>query len=144
MYFSAFYKVAQLFEPLLHCTVWDPRLAAAAHRACLRGVLASGSHWCQARLVEADFRASLDQLTDLGWADLRGADLSFAQFQGANLRRANLRGAALYGTNFREADLRGADLRGVDLRDCQWRDASLNGALLEGARLPDGMVCAAE
>ena len=49
---------------------------ALMHRCCLRGVLAADSHWRDARLVEADFRSGLDQLTDLGGADLRGADLS--------------------------------------------------------------------
>ena len=42
---------------------------AVMHRCCLRGVVAAGSSWRQARLVEADFRSGLDQLTDLGHAD---------------------------------------------------------------------------
>lgn len=48
--------------------------------------MAAASLWQRARLVEADCRAALVQLTDLGRADFRGADLSFAQFNGVNLR----------------------------------------------------------
>ena len=73
--------------------------AAHLHRACSRGVLAAGSLWQRARLVEADFRSGLDQRTDLGHASLLGADL---------------REAAVYGANFCRADLRGADLRSLD------------------------------
>ncbi|MFM7239262.1 MAG: hypothetical protein ACKOZN_06655 [Cyanobium sp.] len=43
------------------------------HRCCLRGVVAAGSRWRDARLVEADFRSRLDQLIDLGQADFQGA-----------------------------------------------------------------------
>ena len=42
---------------------------AVMHRCCLRGVIAANSTWHTARLVEADFRSGLDQLTDLGKAD---------------------------------------------------------------------------
>ena len=45
---------------------------ALLHRTCLRGVVAAGSHWREARLVEADFRSGLDQLTDLGGPISRG------------------------------------------------------------------------
>ena len=92
--------------------------SAFMHRCCLRGVLAAGSHWHQARLVEADFRSGLDQLTDLGGADFQGADL---------------RGACLYGADLRQADLQQADLRGCDLRDCNMEGSRLEGAQLEGA-----------
>lgn len=110
---------------------------AVMHRCCLRGVVAAGSRWQQARLVEADFRSGLDQLTDLGRADFRGADLSFALLQGAQLHGADLRDTCLYGTDLRHADLREADLRGCDLRDCQLDGTRLDGARLEGARWPD-------
>ena len=76
------------------------------HRCCLRGVVAAGSSWRQARLVEADFRSGLDQLTDLGHADFAEADLSFALLEGANLRSCNLR----------QADLSGCDLRDTQLQ----------------------------
>lgn len=111
--------------------------SAHLHRACLRDVLAAGSRWNQARLVESDFRSGLDQLTDPGQASFLGADLSFALFQGANLQQADLRGAALYGANFSRAVLRGADLRVQDLRECQLQGALLEGALLEEAHLPE-------
>ena len=101
------------------------------HRCCLRGVVAAGSKWRNARLVEADFRSGLDQLTDLGEADFRGADLSFALLQGANLHGANLQASCLYGANLRGCDLREADLRGCDLRDTQLQEALLTGALLD-------------
>ena len=107
--------------------------SAFMHRCCLRGVLAAGSHWHQARLVEADFRSGLDQLTDLGGADFQGADLSFALLQGAQLHGADLRGACLYGADLRQADLQQADLRGCDLRDCNMEGSRLEGAQLEGA-----------
>lgn len=110
---------------------------ALLHRACLRGVVAAASLWRRARLVEADFRSGLDQLTDLGRADFRGADLSFAQFNGANLRQACLRECALYGTDFSGADLGEADLRGCDLRHALIGTARLEAARLEGARLPE-------
>ena len=110
---------------------------ALLHRACLRGVVAAASLWQRARLVEADFRSGLDQLTDLGRADFRGADLSFAQFNGANLRQACLQEASLYGTDFSGADLRQADLRGCDLRHARIDSARLEAARLEGARLPE-------
>ncbi len=103
---------------------------ARLHRCCLRGVVAAGSIWCEATLVDVDFRSGQDQLTDLGGADFRGADLSFAQLQGVQLRGADLRGSCLYGANFSGADLRQADLRGCDLRACQ-----LDGADLQQARL---------
>jgi uncharacterized protein YjbI with pentapeptide repeats len=110
---------------------------ALLHRACLRGVVAAASLWQGARLVEADFRSGLDQLTDLGRADFQGADLSFAQFHGANLRQACLQEAILYGTDFSGADLREADLRGCDLRHALIASARLEAARLEGARLPE-------
>lgn len=110
---------------------------ALLHRACLRGVVAAASLWQRARLVEADFRSGLDQLTDLGCADFRGADLGFAQFNGANLRQACLQEASLYGTDFSGADLRQADLRGCDLRHARIDSARLEAARLEGARLPE-------
>jgi uncharacterized protein YjbI with pentapeptide repeats len=109
---------------------------ALMHRCCLRGVIAANSRWCNARLVEADFRSGLDQLTDLGGADFQGADLSFALLQGVQLRGSDLRGACLYGANFSGADLQQADLRGCDLRDTQLAGAALQGARLEGALLP--------
>ena len=84
---------------------------AVMHRCCLRGVIAASSTWHTARLVEADFRSGLDQLTDLGKADFNNADLSYALLQRANLHGANLIGCCLYGTSFCEADLRKADLR---------------------------------
>jgi uncharacterized protein YjbI with pentapeptide repeats len=108
--------------------------AALLHRTCLRGVVAAGSLWRSARLVEADFRSGLDQLTDLGGADLQGADLSFAQLQGALLRGADLREAALYGADLRGCDLSQADLRGCDLRDCNLEGAQLETARLAGCR----------
>ena len=55
------------------------------HRCCFRGVVAANSQWHESRLVEADFRSGLDQLTDLGESDFENADLSFALLQGANL-----------------------------------------------------------
>lgn len=88
---------------------------ALLHRCCLRGMLAAGSHWRRARLVEADFRSGLDQLTDLGGADFREADLSFALFQAAQMAEADLRGSCLYGANLAGADLTGANLEGCDL-----------------------------
>ena len=99
---------------------------AFLHRACLRGVLGADSCWRQARLVEADFRSGLDQLTDLGRADLREADLSFALLNGANLRGADLRGSCLYGANLSQADLRQAQLEGCDLRDTRLAGAQLD------------------
>jgi BTB/POZ domain-containing protein KCTD9 len=108
---------------------------ALLHRCCLRGVLAAGSRWRGARMVEADFRSSLDQLTDLGGADLRDADLSFALMQGVQLHGADLRGACLYGANLSGADLQEASLSGCDLRD-----TNLAGANLEGARLDDALL----
>jgi uncharacterized protein YjbI with pentapeptide repeats len=104
---------------------------ALMHRCCLRGVVAAGSQWQGARLVEADFRSGLDQLTDLGCADFAGADLSFALLQGANLHAANLRDSCLYGANLQGCDLRDADLRGCDLRDTQLQDAQMEGALID-------------
>ena len=56
------------------------------HKCCLRGVLAANSNWYSTRLVEADFRSSLDQLTDLGESNFENSDLSFALLQGANLQ----------------------------------------------------------
>jgi uncharacterized protein YjbI with pentapeptide repeats len=88
------------------------------HRCCLRGVVAAGSRWRDARLVEADFRSGLDQLTDLGQADFQGADLSFALMQ--------------------QLQLHGADLRGCDLRYTQLSGDDRRGALLDGALLPAG------
>ena len=110
---------------------------ALMHRACLQGVVAGGSSRRQARLVEADFRSGLDQLTDLGEADFRDADLSFASFQGANLQVANLQQACFYGTNLRGCDLRRANLRGCDLREAQLDGAQLEGADLQGAMVVD-------
>ncbi|MGL6134472.1 MAG: pentapeptide repeat-containing protein, partial [Prochlorococcaceae cyanobacterium] len=110
--------------------------AALLHRTCLRGVLAAGSRWCDARLVEADFRSGLDQLTDLGGADFQRADLSFAQMHGAQLHGADLRGCCLYGADLSSVDLQDADLRGCDLRDTRLAGANLQGARLDGARLP--------
>ena len=110
--------------------------AAQLHRCCLRGVVAAGSCWAQARLVEADFRSGLDQLTDLGQADFHGADLCFGLLQGANLHAANLQGCSLYGASLAGADLRQADLRGCDLRDTDLAGAQLEGAQLDGALLP--------
>lgn len=111
---------------------------AVMHRCCLRGVVAAGSQWQGARLVEADFRSGLDQLTDLGGTDFSGADLSFALLQGANLHGADLRGSCLYGANLAQADLQAADLRGCDLRDTGLQGAHLEGARLEAAQLPGG------
>ena len=73
-------------------------------------MVAAGSRWCEARLVEADFRSGLDQLTDLG-----GADLSFALLNGANLHGANLEG-------------------------CDLRDTQLNGARLGGAKQAEALL----
>ncbi|QEY31307.1 pentapeptide repeat-containing protein [Synechococcus sp. RSCCF101] len=109
---------------------------AILHRCCLRGVVAPGSHWQGARLVEADFRSGLDQLTDLGMASFRGADLSFARLDGARLPRTDFREACLYGASLRRADLSGADLSGCDLRDTCLEGARLEGARFDGARLP--------
>jgi len=92
---------------------------AAMHLACLRGVPAAGNLWQQARLVEAEFRSSLDEVTDLGRADFT-----------ANLWQASVCGAVLYAANFSRAVLRGADLRLVNSRDCP-----LQGALLEGVSM---------
>ena len=91
---------------------------AAMHRACLRGVLAAGNLWQQARLVEAEFASSLNELTDLGRADFT-----------ANLRQASGCGAVLYAANFSRAVLRGADLREVYLRDFNLQGAPLEGRL---------------
>ncbi|MCH2565983.1 MAG: pentapeptide repeat-containing protein [Prochlorococcus sp. ALOHA_A2.0_51] len=102
---------------------------AVMHRCCLRGVIAASSRWHHTRLVEADFRSGLDQLTDLGKADFNNADLSYALLQRTNLHGANLLRCCLYGTSFCEADLREADLRGCDLRNSK----------LEGAKLPKGL-----
>ena len=107
------------------------------HRCCLRGVVAAGSSWQHARMVDADFRSGLDQLTDLGQANFRGADLSFALFQGAQLGGADLRESCLYGANLAAAHLEGADLRGCDLRDCRLTGAHLVGAHLEGSLLSE-------
>ena len=104
---------------------------ALLHRCCLRGVVAARSRWRRARLVEADFRSGLDQLTDLGYADFTRADLSFALLQGVNLHAAILKGSCLYGANLRGCDLRGADLRDCDLGDTQLQDALLEGALID-------------
>jgi len=71
--------------------------------------VAAGSSRRQVRLVEADFRSGLDQLTDLGHADFAEAGLSFALLEGANLR-----GSCLYG-----ADLEGACLAGTLLAESQ-------------------------
>ncbi|MFL0791865.1 MAG: pentapeptide repeat-containing protein [Prochlorococcus sp.] len=109
---------------------------AFMHRCSFRGVVAADSIWLNARLVEADFRSGLDQLTDLGGANFTDADLSFALFQGAQLHHACLKGSCLYGANFNRADLHGADLRGCDLRDTQLQDCNLDQALLEDALLP--------
>ncbi|MCP9888252.1 pentapeptide repeat-containing protein [Cyanobium sp. ATX 6A2] len=109
---------------------------APLHRCCLRGVVAAGSVWRDARLVEADFRSGLDQLTDLGGADFRHADLSFALLQGAQLHGADLRDCCLYGANFAGADLREADLSGCDLRDTQLSGANLTDARIEGVLWP--------
>ena len=106
---------------------------AVMHRCCLRGVVAAGSSWKQARLVEADFRSGLDQLTDLGHADFAEADLSFALLEGANLQ-----GSCIYGANLRSCNLRQADLSGCDLRDTQLQGADLEGACLVGALLAEG------
>jgi len=95
---------------------------AVMHRCFLRGVVAAGSSWKQARLVEADFRSGLDQLTDLGHADFAEADLSFALLEGANLHGANLQGSCIYGANLRSCNLRQADLSGCDLLG--WRASS--------------------
>ncbi|MEB3333999.1 MAG: pentapeptide repeat-containing protein [Cyanobacteriota bacterium] len=91
---------------------------ALLHRCCLRGVVAGGSSWRLARMVDADFRSGLEQLTDLGSADFTGSDLSFALMQGANLQ-----GSCLYGAN-----LRGCDLRGANLSDCDLANTQLEGA----------------
>ena len=106
------------------------------HRCCLRGVVAAGSRWCEATLVDVDFRSGQDQLTDLGGADFRGADLSFAQLQGVQMRGADLRGCCLHGTNFSGADLRQADLRGCDLTACQLDSADLQQARFDAAPSP--------
>jgi uncharacterized protein YjbI with pentapeptide repeats len=95
---------------------------AVMHRCCLRGVVAAGSSWKQARLVEADFRSGLDQLKGLGHADFAEADLSFALLKGANLQGANLQGSCIYGANLRSCNLRQADLSGCDLLG--WRASS--------------------
>jgi len=73
--------------------------------------------WAAARLVKADFRSGLDQLTDLGMACFREADLSFARLDGALLMRSDFRKACLYGASPRHADLTEADFRHCDLRD---------------------------
>ena len=104
------------------------------HRCCLRGVITAGSAWHTARLVEADFRSDLDQLTDLSKEVFNNAGLSYALLQRANLHGANLLRCCLYSTSFCEADLRKADLRGCDLRN-----SKLEEALREGALLPEGV-----
>jgi len=110
------------------------------HRCCFRGVVAANSKWHETRLVEADFRSGLDQLTDLGGSDFENADLSFALFQGANLYGANLRGCCLYGTDFSKADLREADLSGCDLRETKLGKAQLTGTIFEGAIFPEDFM----
>ncbi len=108
---------------------------AALHRCCLRGVLAAGSCWNNAKLIEADFRSGLDQLTDLGDSDFRDSDLSFALLQGVRLHHASFVGASLYGADLSNADLMCADLSGCDLRDTKLNGAILQGSKLEGALL---------
>ncbi len=78
-------------------------------------MIAASSRWHHTRLVEADFRSYLDQLTDLGKEDFNNADLSYALLQRTNLHGANLLRCCFYGTSFCEADLREADLNGCDL-----------------------------
>lgn len=65
---------------------------AFLHRTCLRGIVAAGSHWVEARLVEADFRSGLDQLTDLRHADLRGCDLRDCSLDGTLMENAQCDG----------------------------------------------------
>ena len=84
-------------------------------------MIAASSAWHTARLVEADFRSDLDQLTDLSKEDFNNADLSYALLQRTNLLRC-----CLYGTSFCEADLREADLHGCDLRNSKLEGALLN------------------
>ena len=110
------------------------------HRCCFRGVVAANSKWHESRLVEADFRSGLDQLTDLGESDFENADLSFALLQGANLHGANLRGCCLYGADFSKADLREADLSGCDLRETKLEQAQLTGTIFEGAIFPEDFM----
>ena len=87
------------------------------HRCCLRGVVAGGSSWRNARMVEAHFRSGLDLLTDLGPADFGGADLSFALFQGTQLGGPNLRDTCPYGANLAAALLDGSPLSGHQLAE---------------------------
>lgn len=131
---DSFWQEADLSGSRLQGAIFD---RALLHRTCLQGVVAADSRWRQARLVEADFRSGLDQLTDLGGADFHGADLSFAVLQGANLQAATLELACCYGTDLRGCDLRGAILRGCDLRDSLLEGAQLDGADLAGALLPE-------
>lgn len=74
-------------------------------QALLWGVLATGSLRRQAGLVEADFRSSLDQLTDLGKANLSGSDPAEANLTGCDLRATYRTGAKLEGTRLEDAQL---------------------------------------
>jgi uncharacterized protein YjbI with pentapeptide repeats len=112
---------------------------AFMHKCCLRGVIAGRSKWHGARLIEADFRTGLDQLTDLGEAEFRDADLSFALLEEVNLYGADFRGSCLYGTNLAKADLRHADFRGCDLREAQMDGANITGTKFLECLLPSNI-----
>ncbi|WP_255476183.1 pentapeptide repeat-containing protein [Cyanobium sp. BSA11S] len=81
----SFWHSADLSAARLHGEDFS---GASLHRWCVRGVLAADNVWWDARVVEVDFRSSLNQLTDLGQVDVAGADLSFALLQGPHLRGA--------------------------------------------------------
>src|SRR6266404_1231719 len=90
--------------------------------------------------------ASLNEIRDLGGANLQGAilnganfansDLTDTNFQGAELRRAVFSEAMLRRTNFRETDLQNANLESANFL----LSAQLTGADVAGANLPKAVA----
>jgi len=94
----------------------------AAFRYCrLGGILASGSTWCTAIVLNCDLRNADLADAQFDRADLRQscfchANLTNAGFQEANLNSTDFEGADLTGARFHESITMGANFRSADLR----------------------------
>ena len=104
--------------------VLDPRVAAPAGRANLRG---------------ADLRGYSLQGVNLAGATLAGANLAECNLSGANLSAADLTGAILACADLTCAKLRGARIDGADMRG-----ANLTGAFLGKLDLSRAILRSAE
>ena len=144
---SGFWKVAQIFYPLLAAL----SVAVSAHRE-RAAPPRRYSFWDDGSEEGATIRHALTRevlvhvyrktftAEDLLGITLEQADLRYEKLEGLDLRGARLRGANLQGAHLQKAALDGADLAGCQLGrawlyGASFQEANLRGAQLGGASL---------